>query len=253
MGRGLAIGRRVAILASAVVLVAGGSSSRATTASLSLEIDSSQNVTLVGNGDSLRATIVEVCARANVELVAYEAADRPFAASYHRVPLAEVLARLLRSEVYLAGVRPRRGQARTEVTWLRVTGSAGGVTEIRPSIAIEGNDKEAYADIELGVAPKVMETALESADAGARSSARRAVVLALREDATPLERYLASDTSELVSKLAPYPHAVELAQSLETVADDGNERTLLRSVTHALRVLQEADRREAERGAPSTK
>jgi hypothetical protein len=253
MGKSTAIGRRVAILASALVLVAGGPGARASTASLALDLDAAQNVTLVGNGESLRATIVELCARANVELVAYEAADRPFAASYYRVPLSEVLARLLRSEVYLAGVRPGLGQARTEVTWLRVTGSAGGVTEIESSVAVQSTGNQTSAQIELGVAPRVMETALESADAGARSSARRAVILALREDATPLERYLAADTSELVAKLAPYPHAVELAQSLESVADDANERTLLRSVTHALRVRQEADLRDAERGAPSSK
>lgn len=246
MRRRSAIRRRVAILTIVLLLVTGSLGSRASAASLSLELDSAQSVTLVGNGESLRATITELCARANVELVAYEAADRPFAASYHRVPLFEVLARLLRSEVYLAGVRPGLGQARTEVTWLRVTGSAGGVTELAPSIAVQRIGKETHAQIELGVAPKVIETALESADAGARNSARRTVILALREDATPLERYLAGDTSELVSQLAPYPHAVELAQSLESVADDANERTLLRSVTHALRQRQEADRREAE-------
>jgi hypothetical protein len=253
MRRGLAIGRRVAILASALLLVAGGRDSNGSTESLSLELDSGQSVTLVGNGESLRATIAELCARANVELIAYEAADRPFAASYHGVPLAEVLARLLRSEVYLAGVRPGRERARTEVTWLRVTGSAGGVTELGPSMSTKGVEKAAYAHIELGVSSKVIETALGSADVGARSSARRAVILALREDATPLERYLTGDTSELVSQLAPYPHAVELAQSLESVADDANERTLLRGVTHALRVRQEADRRDAERRAPPAK
>jgi hypothetical protein len=240
-------------LAILVALVSGARDAQASSAELSIEVDGAQNVTVVGSGPSLRDTIVEICERANVKLLAYEAADRSFSASYRDIPLSEALARLLRSEAYLAGVQSGSGTPpSTQVNWLRVTGSAGGVGGVaRPVSAAAAqrmeNAESAFSRIDLGVPPKVLETALASGDAGARNSARRAVILALREDPAPLERSLARDTSEFVKKLAVFPHAVELVQSLESVAGDANERTLLRGLTHDLRVRQEAGRREAER------
>jgi hypothetical protein len=235
-----------------LAILVGVTIARASTTALTIEVDEAQNVTVSGSSDSLRAAIGEICRLANVRLVAYDADDRPFAAQYRRVPLSEALARLLRSEIYLAGLRPLHGAALSQVTWLRVTGSNGGsagaaFADLHGTSDATGNVAAAVAVIDLGVAPKVIETALESTDAGARNSARRAVVEALRSDRSALHRYLERDGAELVDQLVDFPHAAELLQSIETLADDSSERTVLRGVTHALRARQEAERRKAER------
>ena len=222
---------------------------------VTIDVDARQYVSISGSGDSLRDAVAELCRRANVKLLAYDAADRPFVASYSRVPLSEAFARLLRSEVYLAGLRAEDETGGVAVTWLRVTGSEGGSAA---ALLASGDDSGVdvapeLAAIDLGVSPRVMETALLSSDAGARATARRAVVLALRENRGVLERQLASDPTNLVAALAKYPHAIELAQSLEAVAQNANERTLLRGITHSLRVRHDADARNSAKteGAPS--
>jgi hypothetical protein len=220
---------------------------------VAIEVDARQRVTISGRGDSLRAAIAELCRRADVRLLAYDAADRPFAARYSSVPLSEALARLLRSEVYLAGVQTKPGTRSTEVTWLRVTGSDGSA--VAPHFAADGEGAAGVAPelaaIDLGVSPRTIETALSSPDVGARAAARRSMVIALRENRAPLEQHLAGDPTDLVATLAGYPHAVELAQSLEAVAKDANERTLLRGITHSLRVRHDAEARASAASEPS--
>ena len=248
---------RIASLPGAVfAIVVCASLAHAAPASLSIEVDAEQNVTVSGRSESLRAAIVEICERANVSLLAYGADDRPFAAQYRRVPLSEALARLLRSEVYLAGVRPLGAGSGSQVTWLRVTGSKGGGSEptfadLRGPNGARGSVVPAVAAIDLGVAPKIIETALKSTDAGARNNARRAVVQALRADRTSLLRYLERDTTELVDQLVNFPHAAELLQSMEELAADSTERTMLRDITHTLRIRQDADRQKAVREGES--
>lgn len=233
------------IVGVALAIVASGNAKASTsTGQLSIDVDAAQNVTVTGRADSLRAAVVDLCKRANVRLLAYDAEDRPFAAAYTKIPLAESLARLLRSEVYLAGVAPGDADSATKVTWLRVTGSAQGIVEIvAASPPVQASDApQPLAKIDLGVPTQTVEAAIDSADPNARVGARRTVVLALRENRTALQRHL-DDPTELLEALAPYEYAVELMQSVETVANDANERTLLRGITHSLRVRQQADGR----------
>lgn len=225
-------------------------------ASLSIEVDAEQNVSVSGRSESLRAAIIEICKRANVSLLAYDADDRPFAAQYRQVPLSEALARLLRSEIYLAGLRPAGAASASQVTWLRVTGSRVGSSgptfaDLSGPNGASGSFVPAVAAIDLGVAPKIIETALKSTDAGARNNARRAVVEALRADRASLLRYLERDSEEIVDQLVNFPHSAELLQSIEELAVDSTERTLLRGITHALRARQDADRQKAEREGES--
>jgi hypothetical protein len=214
----------------------------ATAAPPTIEVYDSQRVTVSGNFDSLRSAVIELCRRAGVDLRAYEAEDRAFAASYENLSLADALARLLRSEIYLAGLRPgERGGA--VVTWLRVSGSKGAVatapTPALAALAPAAVTLEPGIDaIELGVTPKIVETALTSSDTAARNTARRRILEALSEDQASLQRYVGRDVTLVVEELAVFPHATELVSSLQNVTRDMAERNHIQEILRALRLRQ---------------
>jgi hypothetical protein len=226
--------------ASVVLLVAGATCSYA--APPTIEVYDSQRVTVSGSFDSLRGAVTELCRRAGVDLRAYEAEDRSFTASYEDLSLADALARLLRSEIYLAGLRPgERGGA--VVTWLRVSGSKGGVaTPPTPALAALAPAavtlEPGIEAIELGVAPKIVETALTSSDTAARNTARRRILEALSEDQASLQRYIDRDVTLVVDELAGFPHAADLVSSLQNVTRDMDERNHIQAILRALRLRQ---------------
>lgn len=215
--------------------------------SLTIDVDPSQNVTIVGNSESLRAAVADLCTRANVRLIAYEAEDRPFSASYQQLPLTEALARLLRSEIYLVGLRPRREGGGEIVTWLRVSGAKGGtggpIVTAGPTQAVP--PAGAAAAIDIGVATEVIEAALTSNDTIARNNARRTILENLRSNPAALQRYLEQDAAVLVEQLVGYPHATEFLNSLQSVGGDVKQRTQIQTVLRGIRASLDAARREA--------
>jgi hypothetical protein len=215
---------------------------------LTLEVDSAQKVTIVGTSASLRNAIVDLCAHADVRLLAYEAEDRPFSASYQQLPLAEALARLLRSEIFLVGLTPRAGGVGDVVTWLRVSGAKGGVggsPVFAGSAAGAPAAAGAAAAIDLGVAAELIETALTSDDTIARNNARRTILENLRSNPAPLQRYLETDAVVLVEQLAGFPHASEFLNSLQSVGGDVKQRSQIQTVLRGIRSRSDAARREA--------
>jgi hypothetical protein len=216
-------------------------------APLAIEVDDGQTVTITGSSDSLRAAIAEICQRAEVKLVAYEAPDRPFSASYHRIPLSEALGRLLRSEIFLVGVRSddHAGQL---VTWLRVSGATGGVASAptpEPGGAAAQPAASSGPSVDLGVQQLLVDTALTSEDTFARNNARRSILEALRGDPAPLERFLETDVAAVVDQLAGYQHAAELLNSLQSVTTNVEQRTKIQTLLRSIRLRQDADRRKA--------
>ena len=242
-------------IVTAAVLIVGAvlASAPAEAAPLAIEVDDAQTVTITGSSDSLRSAIAELCQRADVKLVAYEAPDRPFSASYNRIPLSEALGRLLRSEIFLVGVRPGEHDSQV-VTWLRVSGATGGVANA-PALDGTGTAGAQPAaegkgpNIDLGVAPLLIETALTSEDTFARNNARRTILEALRGDPAPLERFLGTDVGAVVDEISGYPHAAELLNSLQSVTTNAEQRTKIQTLLRSIRVRQDTDRRKpAESG-----
>ena len=214
---------------------------------LTIDVDSAQKVTIVGSSDSLRSAIADLCTRADVRLLAYEAEDRPFSASYQQLPLAEALARLLRSEIFLVGLRPRDDGGGDLVTWLRVSGAKGGVGgPIFAAGAAQANPPAgAAAAIDLGVATNVIEAALTSDDTIARNNARRTILENLRSNPAPLQRYLEQDATALVEQLKGFPHAAELLNSLQSVGGDVKQRSQIQTILRGIRARHDAARRAA--------
>jgi hypothetical protein len=242
--------RRGTLFAAVTFVVLGaGAAAPARAASLSIDVDDEQTVTITGSSESLRATITELCRRANVELVAYEAPDRPIAAAYQRIPLSEALGRLLRSEIFLVGIRPGERPTSQVVTWLRVSGSTGGVASAPASDGAAAAAPAASGPaLDLGVAQNLIDTALTSQDTFSRNNARRTILEALRGDPAPLQRFLDNDVSAVVEQIAAYPHAAELLNSLQSVTTSVEQRTKIQTLLRSLRMRQDSDRRKTASG-----
>ena len=241
-------GRLPTTLVTAAAVVAGISGGHGLAAdSLTIDVDSAQKVTIVGSSDSLRSAIADLCTRADVRLLAYEAEDRPFSASYQQLPLAEALARLLRSEIFLVGLRPQDDGAGNVVTWLRVSGAKGGVGGplFAAGAAQAAAPAGATAAIDIGVATEVIETALTSDDTIARNNARRTILENLRSNPAPLQRYLETDAAVLVDQLQGFQHAAEFLNSLQSVGGDVKQRSQIQTILRGIRARQDAARREA--------
>jgi hypothetical protein len=208
---------------------------------LTVTVDAAQNVTISGSSDSLRAAIEEICARAGVELRAFEAADRSFAADYGRVPLSEVLARLLRTEAFIAGMRPDPSGGRARVAWLRVSGSNGSVAAPKSVSTPTVLPARAASGFDFGPNPRLVQTALTSKDPTARASARQVIIDALSEDPSPLQRFVQKDTEQVVNELVEFPHAAEFLRNLQTVTADPAERSQLQTILGQVQVRQAAD------------
>lgn len=216
---------------------------------LTIEIDSDQKVTIEGSSDSLRSAVADLCARADVRLLAYEAEDRPFSASYQQLPLSEALTRLLRAEIFLLGLSPRGDGRGDLVTWLRVSGAKGGVGGSLVAGSQTHGSPRAVAAIDLGVTADVLEAALTSDDVIARNNARRTILQNLRSNPAPLQRYLQNEVVVLVDQLAEFPHAAEFLNSLQSVGGDVKQRSQIQMVLRGIRARQDAARREAAAGA----
>jgi hypothetical protein len=234
------------LVAAAIVAMTAGAGQALGADGLTIDVDDAQKVTIVGSSDSLRSAITDLCTRADVRLVAYEAEDRPFSASYQQLPLSEALARLLRSEIFLVGLRPREQGAGELVTWLRVSGAKGGVGgALIAGGAQSAPSANAAAAIDLGVAAEVIETALTSDDTIARNNARRTMLENLRSNPAPLQRYLETDVMILVEQLVEFPHAAEFLNSLQSVGGDVKQRSQIQTVLRGIRARQDAARRAA--------
>lgn len=235
---------RTALATFAAVCAGAAAGGSALAQPFRIEVDAAQNVTISGSTDSLREAITEICERAGVELVSYDAEDRPFSASYQDVPLSEALSRILRSEIYLVGLRP--GERGPVVSWLRVSGASGAVggAPLRAG-APQASRPGTVAGIDIGVAADVIDTALTSDDTIARNNARRLILQNLRGNPAALERLLERDPAEIVDQLLGSRHAAELLSSLQSVASDVKHRTQIQTILRGLRLRQEAERRKA--------
>lgn len=230
-----------ALLVAALATVALLRGSHAAADMLRIGVDAEQRITLSGSSDSLRATLIEICRQAGVELRAYEAEDRGFSAEYQAVPLTEAVTRLLRSEVFIAGTRLAPDGSGSRLSWLRVSGSRGGVTTTL-SVASTAPPGEQPAhpasDLGLGSNPRLVETALTSRDATARGRAREVILGELEDDPASLQRFVDRDLEYLVGELAAFPHAAEFLRALQTATTDRDERMALQTLIGKVQIAQ---------------
>lgn len=227
-----------AVLASS--LLAAPSIAADGAASVAIEITDDQLVTLNTPPISLAAIVRELCTKAKVELRGFEAADRPVTATYDKVPLRDVLQRLLRDETYMIGVRSGDDKTRVEVAWVHVTASkiAGRTSPPAPRVPI-ATPSAVVAPASLsriGLPAEVVVDALSNADEAKRRDATRTLADHFDENPTSLGAFLANDPAATVDELASYTYAGEALQTVALRQQDPVSRAKLDGIVQSLRL-----------------
>jgi len=185
--------------AGALALTANASPSFAQ--SYRMEVTSSQSITFTGRAESLREVVEEVCWRADVDLLFYDADDRPFGGTFRDLPLQEFLPRLLARESFLTGhARPYEG-APVRVSWLQVLGDPQVAARRRAS----GQTGTRRRRDPIDVPPMLLQAAFaRDADDANRQAAIAALTERIGSDSTRLEAFLATEAHLIAETLASY-------------------------------------------------
>ncbi|MBC8293487.1 MAG: hypothetical protein H8E45_10030 [Proteobacteria bacterium] len=172
-----------------------------------IEVDAEQRTTLVGASSSLKMLISDLCIRAGVELASYDAADRPVRASYERLPLHEVLPRLLRQESHTLRLRSQGDQLR--VSRLEVLGTKTSRVHNRrqTSSTATGNHR-------LWLPRSLMEAAFASPSVDRREKAVLAIGEYIAGDEQRYSQFLAADAEWMARAIRGYPYARQMLVEL---------------------------------------
>ena len=181
-----------------------------------------QVATVVGEFDSLKKLLDELCRLGGVELRSYDADDRSVRVEYRDLPLSTVLAELLRRESYIVGVSRVADRGPTRVVWLRVTGGPPGVpvapeAETPPPLAFE-------------VPASFGATAFASEDPDQRARALESVAKKLVASESSARSLLAAEPAVVAGALRGYPHAGALLRQLRDEQGDPAMRAKIDAV-----------------------
>ena len=106
---------------------------------ISVAVGNDQHATVLGEAQSVKALVEEICRQAHIDLRTYAAPDRRYVGKLDNVPLSEALRSILRSESYLLGFRADTNGGPARVTWMRVLGGQPGaknaVAAMQPAAA----------------------------------------------------------------------------------------------------------------------
>lgn len=185
-----------------------------------------QSVTVLGVFPSLKSVITEVCDRADVELRAFDTADREITVAYKNLPLTDVLEGLLREESYLVGVT---AGTPPRVAWLRIVGSGSGA----PHPVEGGSPVTARPAPTMGFEVPATFGGAEFTSEDPEQRARALHEIASRLIAS--KQVMSADPKALAVMLGDYPHARELITQLRDEQEDPDIRARLDQVLASLR------------------
>lgn len=168
---------------------------------LTIEVAADQRVTVVGRQPSLKTVIEDLCFRAGVDLLFYDAEDRPFGGTFRDLPLATLFSRLLRQESYLIDTVRVRGTDQEHVVALRVLGD--------PAVASARRGRgDSRANRSFQVPPALLDTAFGDTSSNDDSAAREAALgmLAARISGDPaqLQGFLKTDSRQIAEVIQRY-------------------------------------------------
>ncbi len=166
--------------------------------------------TVRGHALSLRGVIEDLCLRAGVDLQAYDAPDRPIAATYDEQPLSEVLRRLLQRESFLIGITHDAEAGQPRVGWLRVLGAYEDGTLRRASAA------PARDDGVFRLPPTLLHAAFASPDPATRQQALEGIAQRILSDQSERRRFLDTEARLIAEAVAGFPGAAASLQAMES-------------------------------------
>ncbi len=234
---------------SACLLVATGAGSPAIAdevMGIEIEVGADQTATLIGNADSLKTAVEELCKRGRVSLLAYDAEDRPFRARYDQIPLDRLLERLFSAESYMVGMHAD-DDGDTRIAWLRVSGRAGEKSASPPRVAA----KESLAQptdsaldggsVSPGGLVVLIPAGLDDADPHTRSQAVGQLVERLESDDGSYQAFLEADPADIANRLAGNPHGREVMTATQRSLSDTALRRQLSMINRELARRQQPD------------
>jgi hypothetical protein len=190
---------------------------------LRVEVTGDQRATIVGDTPSLHAVIEETCRQAGIQLRTYAAPDRRYVGHLDRVPVADALRSMLRSESYLVGVRAD-ASGRERVTWLRVLGTEGSGTKPLASGAAQYGQSQPAVGVppspgdKFAISSSLMFQAFGTFDPQRREQAQREMLTRIGEP-EQLSKFLASDPAELAKQFGRYRGAADTLRRMHDMAD----------------------------------
>ena len=187
--------------------IAGG----ANVAVFTVEVGPEQRVSVQGRSASLRLVIEDICYRAGVEMVFYDAADRPFGGTYHDLPLRELLDRLLHQESYMVETVHVASTQADMVSSLRVLGD--------PAVAAARRAKGGgAARRRFQVPPALLDTAFGKTTASSteRDTALATMAGRISGDPAQLQGFLATESRLIAETIRRYAGVEEPLRRLQT-------------------------------------
>lgn len=181
-------------------------------AGIILEVAADQRVSVVGRSASLKTVIEDVCYRAGVDVLFYDAADRPFGGTHRDIALHELLGRLLREESFM--VETVRISGVVHVTSLRVLGE--------PAVGAARRARGGGARRRFEVPPVLLDTAFGApgADAAERDAALATLAARISGDPVQLQGFLATDSHLIADAIRRYAGVEKQLREMQRRASD---------------------------------
>ena len=196
---------------------------------ISVAIGADQRATVLGETQSLRALVEEICRQARIDLRTYAAPDRRYVGKLERVPLTEALQSMLRSESYLLGFRAGTNGGPARITWMRVLGGQPGANG--PVAAVPAGTAAQFGAPQLSalkVSPPpssrfAMSTALlfqafGTYDPVRRDQAQREMLDRINQP-DELQRFLGTDAKTLATMFGRYRDSEQTIRRLKSMSE----------------------------------
>jgi hypothetical protein len=166
-----------------------------------------------------------------VDLVFYDAADRPYGGSFERLPLRTLLDRLLREESFVAEPRSETPSGEERVVRLRVLGD--------PAVARARRASGSGRTRPLQVPPSLLDTAFgeENSEEGEKEAALAALAARISPDPVQLRGFLATDARMIAEVVRRYRGVEKPLREMAARQTDSRIVAKIEEVIEALETL----------------
>jgi hypothetical protein len=205
---------------------------------LDIAVDPFQIATVSGRSESLRSVIEELCEAAEVQLLAYDAEDRPLIAGYENLPLHELLPRLLKKESYFVGLQANETDGETRVATLRVIGQSRSdpaasppANALRQALNSRTEDRTPLA---FQIPPALLRSSFNSENEQTRERAAKYIKERLLGNIGQTQRFISIDAESIGVMLKPYKYASDILKQVRDQHDDPAVQIQIDTIVRAI-------------------
>ncbi len=202
-----------------------------------IKIDDHQVATVIGSWRSLQSLVEDLCFRARVELRGYDAPDRPAAAHYQDLGLAQLFRRLLSRESFVLTVSSGHGANGLKVTSLRVMGDGetARANRRKPS-------RFRKASRPWQPPPSLLGSVFGEDLDEDRQAALRQLANGILANKADLEGFLDTDPGQMAKALERYPNAAQMLRELRAQQAGGGNEEIAEKLSLLINALEGENR-----------